>query len=171
MTATMLAWTGTDCHPPASQLLTDRATDQWVAHGTRTVTRERLLEVSRGQLEHLLNLPPSDENAVAKRAAATLNAILDAVVDGEQPTPQVFAAGDGAVTCEWLIGGSHLMVTAEADGDVYWSSDAVASLAATELQSPATDAAAEAMAREFRTRLNALAKHVARRHPVVGSRG
>ena len=46
MTATMLAWTGTDCHPPASQLLTDRATDQWVAHGTRTVTRERLLEVA-----------------------------------------------------------------------------------------------------------------------------
>ena len=170
MTATTLAWPAAEGASHGSAPLTDSATDLWIAHGTRAVTRDRLLQVSRRQLANLLSRQPSDENAIARKAAATLNAILDVVVDHEQPTPQVFAAGDGAVTCEWLVGGSHLVVTVEADGTVYWCSDPIDAMAATELESPTTDVAAEAMAREFRTRLNALAKHVTRRHPVVGSR-
>lgn len=169
MTATALQWTATDGDLTASPLAADRATDLWIAHGARAIARDHLLQASRLQLTHLLSAPPSDEHAVARRSAATLNAILDAVVDDEQPTPQLFPAGDGAVSCEWLAGGSHLMVTAEPDGTVYWCSDPIDELGATELESPASDVAAAAMADEFRTRLNVLAKRVSRRHPVVGS--
>lgn len=169
MTATTLSWTGAHSDPDVAPLFSDRATDLWIIHGARPVTRDRLLMIARGRLEILLRAQPPDETSVARPSVATMNAILNAVIADEQPTPQLFAAGDGAVTCEWLVGGCHLMVTAEADGTVYWCSDPVDGMAAAELESPATDVAAEEMAREFRTRLNALAKNVSRRHPVVGS--
>ena len=169
MTATTLQWTGAYSARHVYPLLSDHATDTWIIHGARPVTRDRLLTIARGRLEILLRAQPPDENSVARISVATMNSILNAVIDDEQPTPQLFAAGDGAVTCEWLVGGSHLMVTAEADGTVYWCSDPIDGMAAAELESPATDVAAEEMAREFRTRLNALAKNVSRRHPVVGS--
>lgn len=171
MTATTMAWRAVHRDTSMSPLLPDRATDLWAVQGTKPVTRDRLLQAARSQLGDLLNAEPTDENGVTRTSVATMNSILDAVVDDDQPTPQLFAAGEGATTCEWLVGGSHLMITVEADGTLYWSSDSVDGMAAIELQAPATDVAAEAMAREFRTRLNALAKHVARRHPVVGSRG
>lgn len=170
MTATTMAWQAAHRDTHMSPLLPDRATDLWAVQGTRPVTRDRLLQAARSQLGDLLNAEPTDENAVARTSVATMNSILDAVVDDDQPTPQLFAAGEGATTCEWLVGGSHLMVTVEADGTLYWSSDSVDGMAATELETPATDAAAEEMVRDFRTRLNALAKNVSRRHPVVGFR-
>lgn len=169
MTATTLQWAASNEDPFESLRPTDPATDHWIVRGTRSVSRERLLEVARSRLANLLSTEPPDDNAVGRQAAATLNAALDAVIDDEQPTPQVFAAGDGAVTCEWLVGGTHVMITAEADGTVYWSSDPVDGMAAAELECLATDVAAEEMAQEFRQRLNLLAQLVSRRHPVVGS--
>lgn len=169
MTATTVEWTASNGGPFESLRPTDPATDHWIVRGTRSVSRERLLEAARSRLASLLSAEPPDDNAVGRKAAATLNAVLDAVVDDEQPTPQVFAAGEQAVTCEWLVGGTHMMITAEADGTVYWSSDPVDGMAAAELGCPATDAAAQEMAHEFRKRLNLLAQRVARRHPVVGS--
>lgn len=150
-------------HPNERSVIAPRTYGSSMEPGPR---RRPTVTGARGRLEYLLMAERPDENSAARTSLATMNAILNAVIDDEQPTPQLFAADDGAVTCEWLVGGSHLMVTAEADGTVCWCSDPVDGMAAAELESPATDAAAEEMAREFRTRLNGLAKNARRGTPL-----